>query len=169
MSSPVFKVMIIEDNHYQSRYLEIVLQEMGNYESCVHTSADQAVEHIMAYLPDLVILDLQLPENGKMDVKAGYKILKELRSTQGKLGKSIAIIIYSAVSTLEDKLRSILAGECDDFLVKTTDKETLKKRIKEYCWIGHINKEYTRLDREYKEALLSPIKKIFKKEKKRYG
>lgn len=163
MPQPVFKVMIVEDDYYQAQFLSLVLQGMGNYESDIHTSSYGAVEKIINYNPDLVILDLQLPnKEGKIDHKAGYKILKDLRKNQGKRGKNVAVIIYSAVNTLEDKLRSILAGECDDFLVKSCDRKLLEKRIREYSRIGYLNKEYTKLEEEY-QGLFPKLGSILKK------
>ncbi|NVO18495.1 MAG: response regulator [Bacteroidetes bacterium] len=101
-----FSVIIVEDDFYCYEYQRIVLNKTG-----IHirhaTNGFQLMEFLDKSLPDIILLDLQLPE---MD---GYDCLKEIRMR----GLTFKIIVQSASDLLEDRMRMLQAG-ADRFINK---------------------------------------------------
>ena len=78
----------------------------------------EALEKWKAFDPDLVILDLMLPE---LD---GFKVLEEIRLDDDRL----PILILSAKDTVEDKVRCLKKG-VDDYMSKPFDLDEFLLRI----------------------------------------
>ena len=148
MSAPKFKVIIVDDDDIQLLYCKEVLLSMG-HESITLSDGDSVIQKARDYNPDLILLDLQLPLNGKHDDNAGRKILNNLKSQKDL--KHIPVVIISSVNCLADQLRCIISNHCEDFLVKPVKRELLEKKIKQNCQIGWINKEYIRVNEEYRK------------------
>ena len=72
-------------------------------------------------LPDLILLDIIMPE---MD---GYEMITQLKSTRRL--KSIPVIFLTALGQLQDKINGLDAG-ADDYLVKPFEFEELLARIR---------------------------------------
>ena len=148
MPTPKFKVIIVDDDDIQLLYCKEVLSSMG-CDSISLSEGDYVAEAARSFNPDLILLDLQLPLNGKHDDNAGRKILNKLKSQKDL--KHIPVIIVSSVNCLADQLRFIISNHCEDFLVKPVKRELLEKKIKQNCQIGWINKEYIRVNEEYRK------------------
>lgn len=112
------KLLIIEDE-------PILLKDLGEFagkEGYLYELAQDystAVEKIMLYDYDCVILDINLPDG------SGFDIIQKLRKHQ----KSDGIIILSARDSLDDKIRGLGLG-ADDYLTKPFYYSELNARIK---------------------------------------
>ncbi|MFN3691384.1 MAG: response regulator transcription factor [Fervidobacterium sp.] len=112
------KIMIVEDDKKLRRLLEMEIEHEG-YEFVSFESGLDAIEEFKNENPDLVILDVMLPD---MD---GYEVARTLR----KLSPDILILMLTALSMKKDKLSGFDAG-ADDYLTKPFDNEELLARIK---------------------------------------
>ena len=148
MPTPKFKVMVVDDDDIQLLYCKEVLLSMG-HESISLSDGGSVIQKARDYNPDLILLDLQLNINGEYDEDGGYKILKDIKSKKDL--KHIPVIIISSVNSLSYQLKCILSNHCEDFLVKPVRRQTLEKKIKQNCQIGWINKEYIRINDEYRK------------------
>lgn len=81
----------------------------------------EALGMVFAESPDIMILDIMMPE---MD---GYKVCEELKEHDST--KDIPIIILSAKVSVEDKLKAMSMG-ISDYIVKPFDPRELEARIK---------------------------------------
>lgn len=112
------KLLIIEDE-------PILLKDLGEFagkEGYLYELAQDyssAVEKIMLYDYDCVILDINLPDG------SGFDIIQKLRKHQ----KSDGIIILSARDSLDDKIKGLGLG-ADDYLTKPFYYSELNARIK---------------------------------------
>lgn len=102
------QVLIIEDNQDISELLVIYLQEMGIDASVIANGAE-AETAILAQKPDLVIMDLNLPNRN------GFEITQSLRSD----GYDKPIVAFSAAGLLTSKEKALAVG-CDDYIDKST-------------------------------------------------
>ncbi len=100
-------VIIIDDNPRDSRLVRRMLQSSGNYHIIEENSGRDGLKAIYNYHPDLIILDLMLPD---MD---GFSILSTLQKDL-KL-REIPVIVFSAKSLsneernkLKENIRSIV-------------------------------------------------------------
>ncbi|EHP43449.1 two component transcriptional regulator [Cupriavidus basilensis OR16] len=101
------KLLIVEDNERVAQYLKKGLSEAGHTSDQAESGRDgmflAASEHY-----DAIIMDRMLP--GGID---GLAIIEALRRT----GKKVPILILSALSDVDDRIRGLKSGG-DDYLVK---------------------------------------------------
>ena len=111
------KILIVEDEFRISNFISAVLQANG-YETVTAASGREAQSMLSSHCPDLVVLDLGLPD---MD---GLEIIRATRTwTQ------LPIIVVSARSHERDKVDALDAG-ADDYLTKPFGTRELLARIR---------------------------------------
>lgn len=110
-------VLIVEDEGYIRRVLEAVLHA-GGYRVLSVQNGAAARAGISAYMPDLLLLDLGLPD---MD---GIALLKELRGWS-----RLPVIVVSARSTERDKNLALDCG-ADDYITKPFSSPELLARMR---------------------------------------
>lgn len=111
------KVLIIEDEKSISHFISTVLNSNG-YESMQARSGSEALSMISSHCPDLIILDLGLPD---MD---GLDILRQLREWS-----SLPVVVVSARSHEKDKVTALDLG-ADDYLTKPFGTAELLARVR---------------------------------------
>ena len=99
------KVLVVEDEQNISNFISTVLTA-NDFDVLVAQTGAEAVSMITSHCPDLIILDLGLPD---MD---GMNILKEVRSWS-----SLPIIVVSARTHEHDKVMALDLG-ADDYIEK---------------------------------------------------
>ena len=111
------KVLIVEDEQRISNFISTVLDANG-YDTLTAASGAEALSMISSHCPDLIILDLGLPD---MD---GAGILREVRSWS-----SLPIIVVSARTRERDKVEALDLG-ADDYIEKPFGTSELLARIR---------------------------------------
>lgn len=112
------KILIVEDNLELSKNIESYLAKEGNTCETAYTY-HQAIDKIVSFTYDVVILDLMLPDGNGVDV------IKVLNSETSEVG----VLIISAKSSLDDKLEGLNLG-ADDYITKPFHLSELNARIK---------------------------------------
>ncbi|MBM7560211.1 response regulator transcription factor [Marinitoga litoralis] len=112
------KILIIEDEESIRDLIRMNLI-LENFEVIVAENGNEGVELFKKESPELVILDLMLPD------KDGFEVLKELQSINYK----IPIIILTAKNNQNDKLLGLELG-ADDYITKPFDSKELILRIR---------------------------------------
>jgi len=113
------KALVADDEPDMLRFLKSQLSK--HYEVLEAVDGQQAIEKAGQFLPDIILLDMMMPE------KDGLQVCRELRertSTQG-----IPIILLTARADEETKLTALGAG-ASDFLAKPFSTTELHVRIK---------------------------------------
>ncbi len=109
--------MIVEDEKSIAGFIKATLNSNG-YDSMVAQSGAEALTMISSHCPDLVILDLGLPDMN------GTEIITKVRSwTQ------LPIIVVSARGTEQDKVSALELG-ADDYITKPFGTAELLARIR---------------------------------------
>ena len=111
------KIMIVDDDENIVKLISLYLRKEG-YESLEYFDGKTALDAFAKEAPDLVILDLMLPE---MD---GYDICKEIRRIS-----NIPIIMVTAKGETFDKVLGLELG-ADDYIVKPFEGKELTARVK---------------------------------------
>lgn len=111
------KVMIVDDDPNISELISLYLTKEG-YQTYEYISGVTALEKFNDVLPDLVILDIMLPQ---LD---GYDVLGEIR----KFSK-VPVIMVTAKGETFDKVLGLELG-ADDYLTKPFDPKELLARVK---------------------------------------
>ena len=111
------KILVIEDEKSIARFISTILTANG-YEAMRAASGAEAMSMISSHCPDLVILDLGLPD---MD---GVDVIRKIRTWS-----NLPIIVISARSEDTDKIDALDAG-ADDYLTKPFSVEELLARLR---------------------------------------
>lgn len=109
-------ILIVEDDETNVQILQRLLKMKG-YENDVATNRKDAVEVAHKLMPDLILMDIQMPEEpgGEVHATAGIEAIRELKSDTATA--SIPIIATSAHDLPEQRSRFREAG-CDDIQSK---------------------------------------------------
>ncbi|MDD2482319.1 MAG: response regulator transcription factor [Lutispora sp.] len=112
-----YKVLVVDDDHNIAELIRLYL-EKEMYEVRIAYDGKKALNVFYEWTPDLVILDLMIPQ---MD---GYEVCKQIRKTG-----SIPIIMLTARGEVIDKVLGLELG-ADDYIVKPFDPKELLARVK---------------------------------------
>lgn len=111
------KILVVEDEKSIAHFISSVLSANG-YEAMQARNGSEALSMISSHCPDLIILDLGLPD---MD---GLEILRQLRSWS-----SLPVVVVSARSHEKDKVTALDLG-ADDYLTKPFGTDELLARVR---------------------------------------
>ncbi len=115
------RILVIDDNDLVGKMLQETLHENG-YDVRVALDANQGYKEAVQFLPDLIILDVRLPDLTGFDLCRVIKNKSELRNVP------IIMITGSARST-EDKVKGFQMG-VDDYLLKPFDMPEFLERVR---------------------------------------
>ena len=113
------RILLVEDNEMNRDMLSRRLARRG-FEVLIAEDGEQAVRMALAELPDLVLMDMNLP------LKDGWDAAREIRASPA--GAAIPIIALTAHAMSDDRIRALEAG-CDDYETKPLDFPRLLDRI----------------------------------------
>lgn len=115
MTSP--KILIIEDDRRMSAALASGLEAAG-YQVAVAGSAEEGFFLVHSTHPDLLLLDLTLPQRNGLDV------LRQIRAD----GLDLRVLILTSHNTVEDRVEGLRTG-ADDYLGKPFSFPELMARV----------------------------------------
>ncbi len=114
------RVLIVDDNCDAARSLELLLKSGGHEVRTAFTGPD-GVEMALSYQPEVVLLDIGLPE---MD---GYQVARQIRELPG--GKAMILVALTGWGQPEDRRKATDAG-FDAHLTKPVDHSVLMELFK---------------------------------------
>ncbi len=113
------RILLIDDEPLYQKMISRAL-EKEQYELKYAQTGQEGLAAIPAYKPDMIILDLQLPDF------TGFDILQRIRRDPNF--SHVPVIFVTAQNLLEDKLKAFDLG-ADDYLVKPFQPEELVARL----------------------------------------
>jgi CheY-like chemotaxis protein len=116
------KILIVEDHPDMRHLLSLELSVMG-FEPITAENGREGVEKAISEKPDLVLLDVMMPE---MDGWDAARILRANPET-----KDIPIVAETALSDQRD-LNSCLQAGCNDYLVKPFTYKDLQQKLRAF-------------------------------------
>jgi DNA-binding response OmpR family regulator len=119
------KILVIEDSPSEAAIVRKVFEEEG-LEVDVATTGEEGVKKAVEMKPDLVLLDLILPDI------SGYEVCTKLKA-EDSLSKTI-IVVLSIKDDFNDIVKAFTLG-VDDYIIKPPRPEFLAKKIKLYLGI----------------------------------
>lgn len=112
-----YKILIVEDESHIQTFVSALLEANG-YQAILAASCDQAQLLHASYLPDLIILDLGLPD------RDGSSFLSELRRES-----TVPVIVLSARNQEADKVQALDLG-ANDYVTKPFGSAELLARVR---------------------------------------
>jgi two-component system cell cycle response regulator DivK len=116
------KILVIEDND-QNLYLISFILEKGGFEVVAASNGPDGIETACREIPDLILLDIQLP---RMD---GYEVARRLRRIDEV--KVVPIIAVTSYAMVGDREKAIEAG-CTGYIEKPINPDTFMDEIGKY-------------------------------------
>lgn len=116
------QILVVEDNEKNMKLFRDVLEATG-YRLLEATTGEQAVELAATHSPNLVLMDIQLPD---ID---GVEALGRLRGNERTA--SIPVVALTAQAMQDDRKRFLDAG-FDGYISKPVDVVEFVKTVKEY-------------------------------------
>jgi two-component system, OmpR family, KDP operon response regulator KdpE len=110
-------VLVVDDEQKLVDLVRAIMEKEG-YNVVEAHNGYQAVEKVRDVLPDVVLLDVMMPE---MD---GFEALKEIRQAS-----NVPVIMLTVQATENDKVRGLELG-ADDYVAKPFDHRELVSRVK---------------------------------------
>ncbi len=115
----VNKILIVDDNESARDSLDMLLSTEG-YRLYFAEDGKSALNQILINRPDLVLLDVMMPE---MD---GYEVCRRIRNNP--MTRELPVILVTALDDRESRIRGIRAG-ADDFVCKPFDRTELRLKV----------------------------------------
>ncbi len=125
------KVLVVDD-HAASRMTAVALLGMEGYEVIEAESGSAALYLVGEKQPDLILLDVMMPE---MD---GFEVCQLLK--QDEQTRLIPVIFITALNDRRSRIRGIEVG-ADDFLSKPFDRVELAARVKSLVRQKRLNED----------------------------
>ncbi|MCC7577047.1 MAG: methanogen output domain 1-containing protein [Methanomethylovorans sp.] len=151
------KVLIVDDEPMNVELLQAYLS--SEYVTVSAYNGKEALEKINGEKPDILLLDIMMPEMN------GYDVCKLIKSAEDT--KFLPVVMVTALSNKEDRIRGVEAG-ADDFLIKPVDKVELTARIRSLLRIKHLHsslqqeKDKLEMQNRVRSMLTRIIPTIFK-------
>ena len=122
------RVMIVDDEKSNLIYLNHLL----NAEYTVYSVRDarEAVERAIEYQPDLILLDIIMPE------MSGYEVLSALKESE--IAKEIPVIFITGLSGLEDEMKGMYLG-AKDYITKPFNDAIVQLRVRNQIKIEQLS------------------------------
>lgn len=115
-------VLYVEDNRSNIRLVQSILAQRPNVELLVATEGEQGIQQARKHNPDLVVLDLNLP-----DIH-GAEVLRRLRAEPAT--HDIPVVVLSADATASQS-RRLLSEGASSYLTKPIDVKEFLDRVDE--------------------------------------
>ncbi len=112
------KIMVVDDEQDTVDLVKLVLEKKG-HEVTEALSGAECLEKLDTYVPDLIILDIMMPE---ID---GWDVFRKIREKN----KDVPIILLTIRAQNIDKMLGIQVLKADDYITKPFIREDLVKRV----------------------------------------
>ncbi|WP_447006053.1 response regulator transcription factor [Saccharothrix isguenensis] len=118
MTQQPTRVLVVDDENYLADLVATALRYEGFATATAGTSAE-AVRQVAAFAPDLIVLDVMLPDGSGIDTCARLR----------QAGHDTPVVFLTARDATEDKIVGLTAGG-DDYVTKPFSLEELVVRVR---------------------------------------
>jgi len=123
------RVLVIDDEPDQTTYLSTLLQDQG-WETRTANSADEGLALAQEEVPDVVLLDVMMPERGGLSTLIALRKDEKTKSVPVVLVTGIQAELTHDFSAFLDRFKK---HHPDAYLEKPVDPERLLKTLDEVC------------------------------------
>jgi CheY-like chemotaxis protein len=113
------RVLVVEDNENNMKLICLVLEKHG-YEPIKAFSGEEGVEKAIAERPDLILMDIQLPDINGMEAVKRIRMVDDMQE--------VPIIAITSYAMAGDREKILNVG-CDGYFEKPIDPLTIVEKI----------------------------------------
>jgi len=139
---PSERILVVDDQAINVQLLKRKL-ERGGLQVSTANNGLEALEQVKLHKPDLILLDLMMPD---MD---GIEVCQRLQASSDT--RSIPVIFVTARTTKESKLEGLAVGAVD-YITKPIDLDETVARVLTQLRFATINRENLELQRRLEES-----------------
>ncbi|REF00204.1 response regulator transcription factor [Thermomonospora umbrina] len=125
MTAQPTRILVVDDEPYLADLVATALRYEG-FATAVAGSGAQALTEVAAFRPDLIVLDVMLPDGSGLDACARLR----------RDGCRAPVVFLTARDATEDKIKGLTVGG-DDYVTKPFSLEELIARIRAVLRRGH--------------------------------
>jgi len=157
MNAPMLgDLLIVDDNQQNLSLLSKVLKDKG-HKVRVATDGRMALQVIQARAPELILLDLKMPE---ID---GYEVMEHLKADPNHV--QIPVIVISILSDEEEIVRAFKTG-CVDYVTKPFRNEEVLTRVDTHLRLNRYQKALETAKEELEERVQQRTQELQRSEEK---
>jgi class 3 adenylate cyclase len=141
MSDPA-RILVVDDTPENVLLLSAVLESKG-YQVITATSGAEALQRIATERPDLVLLDVVMPQ------MSGYEVCRKIRENPAT--GMLPVVMVTALDPAQERIKGLDAG-ADDFLTKPINQAELLARVRSLLRIKGLYDTVEDLARQLAES-----------------
>lgn len=150
MEGATNNILIVDDTLENLQVLSGMLRDSG-YKARPVPSGHLAIQAAMAEPPDLILLDIMMPEMN------GYEVCEKLKSTPEL--QEIPVIFMSALTETLDKVKAFKAGGVD-YITKPFQYEEVKARVETHLSIHSMRRDLEKYNKYLEQVVQEKVKEI---------
>jgi len=112
-----YKILVVDDEKRMVRFIQLNLEQDG-FQVITAYNGTEAIEQVRTQLPDLILLDIMMPDIN------GFDVLKKIREVN-----KVPVIMLTAKGEEEDRIQGLELG-ADDYITKPFSPRELVSRIR---------------------------------------
>ncbi len=112
-----YKILAVDDEQRMVRFIQLNLEQDG-FEVVTAYNGKEALEQVRTQLPDLILLDVMMPDIN------GFDVLKKIREVN-----KVPVIMLTAKGEEDDRIQGLELG-ADDYITKPFSPRELVSRIR---------------------------------------
>jgi len=143
-------ILVVDDTPANLQLLASMLKERG-YKTRPVPSGMLALQAALSEPPDLILLDINMPEMN------GFEVCQSLKADE-KL-KDIPVIFISALNEVLDKVRAFAVGGVD-YITKPFQFDEVQARVNTHLKLWHLQQELEKHNRQLGKLVQAQVKKI---------
>lgn len=148
-----FNILVIDDEEANVKLLDQILATDGYRNVRITTSSQEGLDCILGGWPDLVLLDLQMPEPN------GREILQQARQSGGS-ASSCPILVFTADATTPTR-REVLKMGASDFLTKPGDMVEILLRVHNFLELRKLQKHLEQANITLEDRVLARTEELY--------
>jgi class 3 adenylate cyclase len=144
------RILVVDDTAANVKLLADVLGARG-YAVSTAASGKEALEKVAADAPDLVLLDVVMPE------MSGYEVCKAIRADPATA--LLPVVMVTALDPSQERVKGIEAG-ADDFLTKPINQAELLARVRSLLRVKQLWDELADLNRTLESRVAEQVAQL---------
>jgi len=144
------KILVVDDTPQNVKLLADLLAVKG-YAVATASSGAEALEKVEKEQPDLVLLDVVMPE------MSGYEVCRQIRDNRATA--MLPVVMVTALDPAQERVKGIEAG-ADDFLTKPINRHELLARVKSLLRIKVLHDELAEWNRTLERRVEAQVAQL---------